>query len=94
MITSFQILKFILEHALKGQKKEYRCRSLFLTLALDGMGGQLHASAALTPGERPSTHCTENWVWGAEDLAPTGSPSHDRPARSESLYRQRYPGTQ
>jgi hypothetical protein len=66
MITSFQILKFTLEHALKGQMKEYRYSSLSLTLALDGMSGQLHASAALTPGNRPSTHCTESWVGDAE----------------------------
>jgi len=31
-------------------------------------------------------------VWtGAENLAPTGIRSPDRPARSQSLYRQRYP---
>jgi hypothetical protein len=27
-----------------------------------GMGGQLHAPAALPPGMRPSTHCIEGWV--------------------------------
>ena len=33
-------------------------------------------------------------VWtGAENLAPTGIRSPDRPARSESLYRLSYPGT-
>ena len=32
-------------------------------------------------------------VWmGAENLAPTGIRSRDRPARSESLYRLSYPG--
>jgi hypothetical protein len=32
-------------------------------------------------------------VWmGAENLAPTGIRSPDRPARSESLYRLSYPG--
>jgi hypothetical protein len=32
-------------------------------------------------------------VWtAAENLAPTGIRSPDRPARSESLYRLRYPG--
>ena len=30
---------------------------------------------------------------GAENLIPTGIRSPDRPARSESLYRLRYPGT-
>ena len=34
-------------------------------------------------------------VWtDAENLAPTGVRSPDRPARSESLYRLRYPGPQ
>ena len=32
--------------------------TLSLTLALDGVGGQCHAPAAL-PWERPSTHYTE-----------------------------------
>ena len=27
-----------------------------------GVGGQSHASAALTPGKRPGTHCTGDWV--------------------------------
>jgi hypothetical protein len=64
------------------------------------MGGQLHAPAALPPGKRPGTHCTGGWVgpgpvWtAAEILAPTGIRSQDRPARSESLYRVRYPGPQ
>jgi len=32
-------------------------------------------------------------VWtGAENLAPTGIQCSDRPAYSESLYQQRYPG--
>ena len=31
--------------------------TLSLTSALDGVGGQRHASAALPPGERPGTHC-------------------------------------
>jgi hypothetical protein len=63
MVISVQILKFTLEHAMKGQRMEYRYSSpLSLTLALDAMGGQLHASAALTPGKRPSTQYTESWV--------------------------------
>jgi hypothetical protein len=32
---------------------EWRYRSSFLTSALDGGGGQLHASAALPPGKEP-----------------------------------------
>jgi hypothetical protein len=27
-----------------------------------GVGGQLHAPAALPPGMRPGTHCTGGWV--------------------------------
>ena len=46
-----------------------------------GVGGQHHAPPALPP------------VWtGAENLAPTGIRSPDRPSRSESLYRPSYPG--
>ena len=43
----------------------------------------------LYPRERPGTHCT----WGCVDLE-TGIRSPVRPARSESLYRLRYPGRQ
>jgi hypothetical protein len=39
----------------------------------------------------PDTHCTGGWTC-AENLAPTGIRSPDRPARSESLYRLTYPG--
>ena len=61
------------------------------------MRGQRHAPASLYPRERPGTHVQEaGWapepVWtGAENLAPTGIRSPDRPARSQSLYRLRYP---
>jgi hypothetical protein len=42
---------------------EYRySTSLSLTSALDGVGGQRHAPAALPTGKRPGTHCTEDWV--------------------------------
>ena len=59
-----------------------------------GVGGQHHAPAALPPvpivqeaGWAPGP------IWtGAENLDPTGIPSPDRPVRSESLYRIRYPG--
>jgi hypothetical protein len=50
----------------------------------------------LYPRERSDTHCIEGWVGhragldGAENLAPTGIRSTDRPARSKSLYRLRY----
>jgi hypothetical protein len=50
----------------------------------------------LYPRERPGTHCTEGWLghraWTcAKNLAPTGIRSPDSPARSQSLYRLRYP---
>jgi hypothetical protein len=61
----------------EGPKGEYRYSStLSSTSALDGVGGQRHAPAALPPGKRPGTHCPEaEWVpgpvWtGAENLAP------------------------
>ena len=61
------------------------------------VGGQHHAPAAFTHGERPGTHCT-GWasepLWiGAENLAHTGIRPPDLPARSESLYRLRYPSS-
>jgi hypothetical protein len=65
-----------------------------------GVGGQRHAPAAFTPGKDPVPIVQEaGWapgpVWiGAENLAPTGIRSPDLPARSESLYRLRYPGPQ
>jgi hypothetical protein len=58
----------------------------------------LHAPAAEPLGKKPGTHCTRDWVGpgpartGAENLASTGFPSRDRPARSESLYRLSYRG--
>ena len=63
-----------------------------------GLGGQRHAPDALPPEKNPVPIVQEaGWapgtVWtGAENLAPTGIRSPDRPARSESLYRLSYPG--
>jgi hypothetical protein len=68
-----------------------------MTTALEGVRGQRHALAALYPGKDPVPIVQEaGWapgsVWiGAENLAPTGFRSPDRPARSQSLYRLRYP---
>ena len=51
----------------------------------------------LYPRERPGTHCIGGWVGpragldGCGKSPPTGIRSPDRPARSESLYRLRYP---
>ena len=50
--------KFIQEQATKDQRgnRGYSC-TLSLNWALDGVGGQRHAPAALPPTKRPSTHC-------------------------------------
>ena len=41
----------------EGPEGEWTYNStLSLTLAVDGMGGQSHAPAALPPGKRPGTH--------------------------------------
>jgi hypothetical protein len=63
------------------------------------MSGQRHAPAALySRGKDPVPIVQEaGWapepVWtGAENLAPTGIRSPDRPARSQSLYRLSYRG--
>ena len=62
------------------------------------VGGQRHAPAALPPGKtryplysRLGGAPGPFWK-GAENLAPNGIRSPDRPARSESLYRLSYPG--
>ena len=61
------------------------------------MSGQRHAAAALYPGKDPVPIVQETgWapgpVWtGAENLAPTGIRSPNRPARGQSLYRLSYP---
>ena len=65
-----------------------------------GWGGGWSAPrlGRFTPWEDPVPIVQEaGWapgpVWtGAENLAPTGIPSPDRPARSESLYRLSYRG--
>ena len=62
--------------------------TLSLTSTLDGVRGQRHAPAALPPGK---TRYPLRRRLGAENLAPTGIRSPDRPARSESLYRPTYP---
>ena len=62
------------------------------------MRGQRHAPAALYPRQIPGTHCTEGWVGPRAGLDKceksrplTGIRSPDHPARSQSLYRLRYP---
>ena len=70
-------VNFALEEATKAQRGEERHSSILsLTSALDWVGGQCHAPAALPPGKRPVTHCIRGrgapgTVWmGAENLAP------------------------
>jgi hypothetical protein len=71
---------------------------LFLNL---GTRGEWSASrlGRLYPRERPGTHCTEGWMGPGAGLdrcgksRPTGIRSPDLPARSELLYRLRYPGS-
>ena len=62
------------------------------------MGGQRYDPTGLLRIKRPGTLRKDaGWVQGqawmvAEILASTGIRSPDRPARSKSLYRLRYPG--
>ena len=57
------------------------------------VGGQLHSPAALPTGKDPILSVQEvGWAPGpvrtaAENLASTGIPFLDRPARSEMIYR-------
>ena len=84
----------------EGPAGELRYSStLSLSSALDGVGGQRHAPAALPPEKRPGTHFIGGWVGPRAGLdgcgkshPPTGIRSPDRPARNESLYRLSYPG--
>ena len=52
----------------------------------------------LYPQEKLGTHCTGGWMGlgnglaGTKNLAPTCIRSPDRPTRSKSLHRLRYPG--
>jgi hypothetical protein len=42
--------------------------TLSLNSALDSVGGQRHAPAALSPGKKPDIHCTGGWVGPRADL--------------------------
>ena len=72
--------------------------TLSLTSALDGGGCSSLFRGRLTPRKNPLPTVQEvGWaprpVWmGAENLAPTGIRSADRPGRNETLYRQSYRG--
>ena len=62
-----------------------------------GVRGQRHAPVALYTRERPGTHCRGGWVVPRVGLdrcgksLPFGIRSPNSPARSQSLYRLRYP---
>jgi hypothetical protein len=81
-----------------GGERSYSSYS-FLTSTLDGVSGQLHAPAALCPGEKTLlTHCTGGWVVPRAGLdtevrgtillsLPGIEPrSPGRPVRSQTLY--------
>ena len=63
------------------------------------VGGQRHAPVASPPGKGLGTHYKGGWVGpragleGCGKLASTGIRPPHPTARSESLYRIRYPGT-
>jgi hypothetical protein len=70
-------VKSTLEQATKAHSHSRSLAALFLTEALEGVGGQRQHSATTPPG-KSDTHCVGGWwapglVWmGAENLAPTG----------------------
>jgi len=72
--------------------------TISLTSVLDRVGGQRSAPAALPPGKTRyplyrmlgGPQGSSGRVWKIS--SPTGIRSPDHPARSESLYRLRYPG--
>jgi hypothetical protein len=88
--SGFPKARFLCNKTLKAQStlqqdmKAERVRrvifsfTLSLTSALDGVGGQPHAPAAITPGEETRTHCTGCYMGlggGLDEcgiLAPTG----------------------
>jgi hypothetical protein len=59
-------------HPITGQGSEVEYSTLSLTSALDGVGGQCHAPAALSPGKRPGTHCIGGWVGSRAGLEGCG----------------------
>jgi hypothetical protein len=71
----------------------------FLTSTLEGGVWSASHPGRLYPRERPGTHCIGGWVGPGAGMdrcgksRPVGIRSLDLPARSESLYRLRYPGS-
>ena len=89
-------VEFTLQQASKAQRGK---STLSLTPALDGVGGQRHAPAALPPGKTRyplyrRLGGPQVWSGRVRKISPhpTGIRSPDRPARSQSPYRLRYPG--
>jgi hypothetical protein len=80
-------------HPRTGHKVHRYSSTLPLTSALDGGWWSTPQPGRFTPGKEPVPIVQEvGWAVGqvgtdAENLAPTGIRSPDRPARSESLYR-------
>ena len=66
-------VKFTLEQAKKGQRG-----SSFLTLALNGVGGQRHAPAALPSGKISGTDFTGGWVGSRAGLDERGKSRRHR----------------
>ena len=63
----------------EGPEGEKACSStLSLTSALDGVGGQRHAPAALPRVKTPGTHCTGGWVRPRAGLDRCGKSSPHR----------------
>jgi hypothetical protein len=76
--------------------KERYSTTISLTTAIDGVGDNLQAPAALSPGNWPGTHCLAGRLQGRSGRVrkisiPNGIRSPDRSARSKSLYRLSYP---
>ena len=71
--------------------------TLSLTFGLDGGGWLMASPGRFNPGNNPvyiawKATWSPGSIWmGAENVAPTGIRSPDRPARSKSLYRLSYP---
>jgi hypothetical protein len=93
-------VKVTLEQATKAQRGSRDIALLFsLTSALDGGGWSTPRPGRFTPGKDPVTTVQEaGWapgpVWtGTKNHVPTGIRSPDGPARSETLYRLSYHGS-
>jgi hypothetical protein len=85
---------------MKAQRERRGISLLFLyPQALDGSRWSTPRPGRFAPRKQDTVHIPQEVRWapgpawtGAENLSLTGIRSPDRPARSESLYRLRYPG--